>query len=261
MPRSLAGRRIAVTRGRSGEDALSATLLALGAAVLDAPSIVIAPPRSFADLDGALRELERTDWIAFASPNAVERTVERAAEIGVAPEALARPSLAAVGEATARRLRRLVRSPDLVPAGARGEALAAALAGRVRGQRVLVPRAEEGRPELVDGLTRAGAQVVAPVAYRTVAAPREALEPLVSALERGEVDAVVFASPSAVRSVLGALGGRASLLRGTVLAVMGPTTAGELRGRGLGADVQPAHSTGPALAEALADFLGPAGGG
>jgi hypothetical protein len=95
----------------------------------------------------------------------------------------------------------LLRAPDLVPAEARGEALAAALAPHVRGRRVLVPRAEEGRPELVDGLARAGADVVAPAAYRTVAAPPEALAPLGELLRAGAIDAIAWrAAARAVRS-------------------------------------------------------------
>jgi uroporphyrinogen-III synthase/uroporphyrinogen III methyltransferase/synthase len=257
MTPSLAGRRVAVTRGAGGDDPLSRRLRELGAEVLEAPSIALAPPASWSELDAALGELPATDWIAFASANAVERTVARAAELGILPAALARPRLAAVGHATAERLARLVRAPDLVPAEARGEALAAALAPEVRGRRVLVPRAQEGRPELVDGLTRAGAIVAAPVAYRTVAAPSEALAPLAAALAKGALDAVVFASPSAVRSVVESLGELRPLLGRATLAAIGPTTAAELRAVGFATVLQPAHASVDALAEALAEQLGP----
>lgn len=254
MPASLLGRRVAVTRGKGGEDALGARLRQLGAELLEAPAIAIAAPRSLAELDEALRGLEQVAWLAFASANAVERTVARAAELGIARAALGRPRLAAVGRATAARLASLVRAPDLVPSEARGDALAAALAGHVRGTRVLVPRAEEGRPELAEGLRRAGAEVIAPVAYRTVAAPPEALAPLARALADGVVDAVVFASPSAVRSVVAAVG--AELLRRTLLAAIGPTTAAELRAAGLPPSVQPTTSGGAELADAIAERLG-----
>jgi uroporphyrinogen-III synthase/uroporphyrinogen III methyltransferase/synthase len=255
---SLAGRRVAVTRA-GGDDALSRRLRELGAEVLEAPSIALAPPASFDELDAALRALGDTDWIAFASASAVERTVVRAAQLGIARAELARPRLAAVGRATAERLSQLVRSPDLVPGEARGEALAAALAPEVRGRRVLVPRAQEGRPELVEGLAGAGAVVVAPAAYRTVAAPPEALAPLARALNERAVDAVLFASPSAVRSVAAALGVSAPLLGQVLLAAIGPTTATELRAHGFAAILQPTTASADALAEAVAAQLGPHG--
>ena len=259
MNLSLSGRRVAVTHGSGGDDALSARLRELGAEVLEAPAIALGPPSSYAPIDEALRALGRTDWIAFASANAVERTVARAAELGVAPGALARPLLAAVGAATARRLTQLLRSPDLVPPEARGEALAAALAREVRGRRVLVPRAEEGRPELLAGLTQAGAEVIAPPVYRTLSASPAALAPLVLALVAGDLDAVTFASPSAVRSVVAALGVRAGLLSGIALAAIGPTTAAALAAAGFAGALQPERATGAGLADALAERLGPRG--
>jgi uroporphyrinogen-III synthase len=143
-----------------------------------------------------------------------------------------------------------------VPTEATGAALAAALARHVGGRAVLVPRAGEGRPELVDGLRAAGAEVIAPVAYRTVAAPPEALAPLGDLLEHGAVDAVAFASPSAVRSVVAALGPRAALLERVLLGAIGPTTAAALREAGLAPGAMPAEHTGEALAEALAEALG-----
>ncbi|GEJ57980.1 uroporphyrinogen-III synthase [Anaeromyxobacter diazotrophicus] len=257
MAPSLAGRRVAVTRGAGGDDPLARRLRQLGAEVLEAPAIALAPPGSFAELDAALRDLGATDWIAFASANCVERTLARAAELGVAAAALARPRLAAVGRATAAQLARLVRPPDLVPGEARGEALAAALAPQVRGLRVLVPRAEEGRPELVEGLVAAGATVVAPPAYRTVPAPPEALAELAAALAQGAVDAVAFASPSAVRSVAAALGAGRDLLGRAALAAIGPTTAAELQLLGFTRVVQPLRASAEALAEAIAEQLGP----
>ncbi len=168
----LARRTVVVTRSKGGDDALSARLRELGASVREIASLTFAPPADPAPLDAALRHLARFDWVAFASATAVERTVERLRALGLAPEALAALRLAAVGPATAERLARDVRQPDLVPAESTGEALAAALAPHVRGKRIFLPRPAEGRPELLDGLVAAGADVVAVEAYRTVPAAR-----------------------------------------------------------------------------------------
>jgi uroporphyrinogen-III synthase/uroporphyrinogen III methyltransferase/synthase len=250
-------RTVVVTRGKVGEDALSARLRELGAAVREVPSIVFAPPADPAPLDAALRDLAGFDWAVFASAVAVERTVERLGALGLAPAALAAVRLAAVGPATAERLAHAVREPDLVPAEARGEAMAAALAARVRGRRVFLPRPAEGRPELLAGLVAAGAEVAAVEAYRTLPAPPEEIRPIARWIEAGEIDAVAFASPSAVAAVVGALGGEAGLLHRVVLAAIGPTTSDALRAAGLDAAVQPERYTGADLAEALAARLGP----
>ncbi len=257
MAARLESRTVVVTRGKGGEDALSARLRDLGARVREIPSIAFAPPADPAPLDAALRQLGRFDWAVFASATAVERTVERLGALGVGRAALGALRLAAVGPATAERLARDVREPDLVPAEFTGEAMAAALAPRVRGKRVLLPRPAEGRPELLEGLAAAGAEVTAVEAYRTLPAPADAILPLGGWIEAGEVDAVAFASPSAVRAVVEGLGERATLLRRVALAAIGPTTAAALREAGLEVGVQPARHTGADLAEAIAARLAP----
>lgn len=246
-----------VTRSKGGEDALAARLAALGASVREIPSISFAPPADAAPLDAALRDLAAFDWAVFASATAVERTVERLRALGIDPSALGGRRLAAVGPATADSLARAVREPDLVPGEARGEAMAAALAPRVRGKRVLLPRPAEGRPELLEGLRAAGAHVTAVEAYRTVPAPPEAVRPLASWIRAGEVDAVAFASPSAVKAVVAGLGEDARLLSRVALAAIGPSTGDELRAAGFAVAAQPVRHTGTDLAEAIAARLGP----
>ncbi len=253
-PLPLAGRVVAITRAKGGDDALRSRLLELGAEVLETPAIAIGPPSSYEDLDAALRALPAARWVLFASVTAVERTVARAHAIDLPASTLVASWLrfGAVGKATAACLARLLRPPDLVPPEATGKALAEALAPGVHGLGVLVPRAEEGRPELVGILRRAGAVVLAPAAYRTVPAPRGSLDPLAQALERGRVDAVVFASPSAVRNAVSGLGPAAALLPQAVVAVMGPTTSAEATALGLKPAVQPARAWARDLADALA---------
>lgn len=256
-PPRLDNRTIVVTRSKGGEDALAARLAELGASVREIASISFAPPADAAPLDAALRAIETFEWAVFASATAVERTVERLRAIGMEPAALARRRLAAVGPATADALARAVREPDLVPSEARGEAMAIALKPHVRGKRVLLPRPADGRPELFEGLLAAGAHVVAVEAYRTVPAPPEVVRPLAGWIRAGEVHAVAFASPSAVKAVVVGLGEDASLLERVMLAAIGPSTGAAIRSAGLAVSTQPARYTGTDLAEAIAARLGP----
>jgi len=229
----------------------------IGAGVRELPSIIIGPPESWGPIDAAIRGLAGFDWVVFASGNGVERTLERMSALGVPRGALASRRLAAVGPATAKRLEREVRAPDFVPAEAKGAALAAELGPRVSGRKVLLPRAADGRKELPDGLVAAGALLTAPDAYRTVSAPAEALRRLGRWISAGEVDAVAFASPSAVKAVTGALGADRALLEKVVLAAIGPTTAAALRDAGFETGAMPPEYTASALAEAIATRLGP----
>ncbi|MEI7706054.1 MAG: uroporphyrinogen-III synthase [Deltaproteobacteria bacterium] len=255
-PPRLDGRRVAVTRGKGGDDPLAARLRELGAEVIPAPAISVAPPSSWSELDQALRELGRFEWIVFASATAVDMCLDRIAALSLPPPG-PETRLAAVGQATAGRLAERLRPPDLVPGQATGEGLAAALAPHARGRRVLVPRAEGGRPELVDGLAAAGALVRAVPCYRTLPAAPAEVSLLGDALAAGGVDAVAFASPSAVRSVVAALGARAALLERCAIAAIGPTTAAAVREYGLRVAVTPGEASAVALADAIAAHLGP----
>jgi len=250
------GRAVVVTRTTGGGDELSARLRELGLEVRELPAIELGPPADLRPLDAALRELERYHWVAFASAAAVERVLSRLDEMGLARSALAGRSLAAVGPATAERLRARLRAPDLVPGEASGAALAAALAPAVGGRRVLLPRAAEGRPELADGLVAAGAELTAVEAYRTVPVSAERLAPLAGWLRAGEVAAVAFASPSAVRAVAAAMGADPAPLAAVLLAAIGPTTAGALEEAGLPVGLVAARATGADLAQAIAARLG-----
>ena len=255
----LDGRRVAVTRGKGGEDPLSGRLRELGAKVLEVPAIAVAPPISWAEFDAAVHDLGQYDWIAFASATAVEATLSRIVALGMAPPPVG-TRLAAVGKATAHHLQERLRAPDLIPDHATGASLAEAMAPHMRGRRVLVPRAAEGRADLVEGLEAAGADVVAVPCYRTVQSPPAAVAPLGEALLDGRIDAVTFASPSAVKSVLAALGPRAAMLDRCALAAIGPTTAAALVESGLRVSVMPENPGAVELAEALARHLGPKDG-
>jgi uroporphyrinogen-III synthase len=255
VSRPLAGRTVVVTRGAGTDDALSSRLRDLGAEVLEFPAIALADAEDFGPLDAALGALERFDWVVFASAHAVEEAVRRLDALGLPRGGLADRRLACVGPATGARLEALVRAPDLMPSQATGDALAACLAPHVRGRAVLVPRAAQGRPELTDGLRAAGAEVVAPVAYRTLPAEPGSLSALGALLAGGRIDAVTFASPSAVQGTVAGLAADAARLSGVLLGAIGPTTAEALRAAGFTPGVVPGEHTAVALAESVAARL------
>lgn len=134
-----------------------------------APLEVVAMPvtRTVAALDpGALRQLlmAGVDVIVVASPRAAQQLAHAAvADL---------PAVWAVGPATRRALE-IAKIGARVPDGVRdGVELARAViaSGDVRGKKILVPRAEEGRTEPLELLRAAGAEVIEVIAYRTVPA-------------------------------------------------------------------------------------------
>lgn len=256
---SLRGARVLVTRAADDEGPLDAQIRARGGEPIAFPCIAFEGPADTAPLDAALRELAGARpprWVALSSPQAVRRLWARLEALGLAPaEALRRVSLAAVGAGTAEALRARGLAAALVPArGAGARALAEELSPRVRGQGVLLPRAEEGGGELGRSLSDAGAEVRDVTLYRTVAAA--APDPAgLAALRRRLVHGIVFASGSAASGFASLLGSEApALAAAATVACMGARCAAAARAAGLPVDAVAAGGF-PELLDALSASL------
>ena len=252
--------RVANTRHESPDGPLARALAQVGLVSWHCPTIAIAPADNPQDLNSALSALERFDWVVFTSAHAVEVACRRP-EWQAAAESGAIPRLAAIGRQTARRLAGLGYMPDVVPDQAGPGPLAAALvraAGTLEGTRVLWPRGDLARRDLGVALSRAGATVVAPVAYRTVPGRQESLAELASAIEEGRLDAIAFCSPSSAENLARGLSrGNLSLLTDrVVVGSIGPTTSAALASLGRRPDVEASEPSARGLAAALASRLG-----
>jgi uroporphyrinogen III methyltransferase/synthase len=253
---ALAGRRIVVTRPR--EDVrLRCLLEAEGAEVLELPAIRIAPPADYAALDGALSRIGEYAWIIFTSRNGVAAVIERLARRGAGPEALRGAQLAVIGPGTEDALRAHGLHAALSPAEFRAEALVEAFGRlRVRGLRMLLPRAEVARSVLPDGLRALGATVDVVAAYRTEPAVGQA-PAVLAAVREGRVDAVTFTSSSAVRHFVRLAGPEGLQGAGRALvACIGPVTAETARESGLRVGAVAAAYTLRGLVDALRVALG-----
>ena len=111
----LAGMTFVIARAESDAAAMVQPLEGLGARVLSAPAIRVGPIAGKGPLDTAIRTLERFDWLVFTSGNGVRYFIERLFELGFDLRALGRLKIAAIGPATAARLRDVGLVADLVP--------------------------------------------------------------------------------------------------------------------------------------------------
>jgi uroporphyrinogen-III synthase len=257
--------RVANTRDESPDGPLARALAAVGLVSWHCPTIAIAPADNPQDLVAALAALERFDWVVFTSAHAVDVACRRP-EWQRAAGSGAIPRLAAVGRQTARRLADLGYLPDVVPEQAGARPLTSALvsaAGTLEGTRVLWPRSNLARRDLAVALSRAGATVVAPVAYRTVPVGQESLAELAAAIEEGRLDAIAFCSPSSAENLVRGLsiGDLSLLTERVVVGSIGPTTSAALASLGRRPDVEAAEPSAKGLASALASRLGAEHGG
>ncbi len=207
--RPLFGKRVLITRTRRQASTLARLLAEEGAVPIELPAIEIEPAADEAAVEAAMNGLRAGvyGWVVFTSANAVELFFGLMRERGLDARAFAGAKAAAIGPATAEALAECGIVADAVP----DEYISEAVVGALReaplrpGDRILLPRAEGARPELVEGLRALGAEVNEVTLYRAAvpkAAPAEAL----SLLRDGGIDIVTFTSSSTVRNLAALLG-------------------------------------------------------
>jgi len=257
--RPLFGRCVLVTRSRPQVSGLRTRLTELGAEAIEMPTIRIEPPDSYAPLDAAIGRLLEYGVLVFTSANGVDAFFGRLALAGKDSRALP-PIVAAIGPATAERLAEHGVRADCQPATFTGEALAEALAEQhdLADVSVLLPRAAEAPPTVVDALREAGAAVDEVAAYQTLVGAEPDTE-TVERLMGGGVDLVTFTSSSTVRGFAAALGReRLPALPASVrFASIGPVTSVTARELGLTVAVEAAEHTIPGLVEAILHLFMP----
>ncbi|MEO6436777.1 MAG: uroporphyrinogen-III C-methyltransferase [Tepidisphaeraceae bacterium] len=238
----LFGQTIVVTRTGQQASELSDRLSELGAGVIEAPTIEIAPPTSADAVNTSMARLHTYDWVVFTSVNGVVETKSKLLEFGLDARAFGQAKVAVIGDATAAAVReRLCLNVALCPESFVAEALADALeaGSEINGRKFLLLRADIARPLLRQRLEQAGAQQVHDVAvYET--RPAQSLPPhLIDALEAKHVTWVTFTSSSMARNFVSLLGAdyRAKL-QGIKLASIGPITTAALKELGLEPTVQ-----------------------
>jgi uroporphyrinogen III methyltransferase/synthase len=251
--RPLSGRRIVVTRTRSQAGVLSEQLSAFGAEVIELPTIRIEPPtdlRAFAEL---VQDAHAYDWLVFTSPNGVTaffdlfyKLYDDAREIGGA-------RIAAIGPATAQRIKDFHLKVDLQPEEFVAESIVREFRkqGGVENLRILLARAEKARDLLPRELSALGAIVDEGLAYRTVPETRDVSGARRRLLEEG-ADLITFTSSSTVENFL-ALG--LAWPPGMKVASIGPVTSKTARDRGLDVAIEARRHDIPGLVEAVRKFF------
>ena len=251
--RPLSGKRIVVTRTRKQAGALTSQLRALGADVFELPTIRIEPPTDLREFAELVQDAHGYDWIVFTSPNGVDaffkifyKLYDDAREIGAA-------RIAAIGPATAQRVRDFHLHVDLQPEEFVAESIVGEFQkqGGVENLRILLARAEKARDVLPRELSKLGAIVDEAFAYRTVPETRDVTGARRRLLEEG-ADLITFTSSSTVENFL-ALG--LPWPKGMQIASIGPITSKTAVDHGLKIDIEARRHDIDGLVEAIRKFF------
>jgi uroporphyrinogen III methyltransferase/synthase len=247
----LSGKRILVTRPQAQAAALIDRLVELDAVPVVFPTIEIIASEDPSLLDRAILDLPAYRWVIFTSVNGVSAFWKRLGALGKTSADFLGIQVAAIGPATAQALRERGVEPGFVPDEYVAEAILPGL-GDVRGRRILLPRADIARKALVRALEEQGALPEEITVYRTL--PAQPDPQALAELERG-VDIATFTSSSTVRNFLELMGEHAAgLLRGTVIACIGPITAATAQEYGLPVHIVAETYTVDGLVDALIQY-------
>lgn len=254
----LFGKRIIITRTRAQSTRMADAISELGGDPILFPTIVIGPPDDFSGLDASIRKAGSFDWIIFTSVNGVEKFFERFFQIQDDIRSLAGPRIAAIGPMTAQVLHKRGMRVDVLAKEFVAEGVLAQFPEhKVRGKRFLIPRAQEAREILPEGLAEMGGQVTVVATYKTGIPADSDVATVRRLLQEGKVDAVTFTSSSTVRHFARMLDepDLAKLLDATIVASIGPVTSETIRDMGFPVHVEASKFTVEGLVNALVEHF------
>lgn len=252
--RPLFGQRIVVTRTREQASQLSHQLRELGAEVLEIPTIKIQPPDEKQPLVEALQGIGEYNWLVFTSPNGVTAFFEYFLKAYDDIRALGNVRFAAVGPATAAKLKELNLRVDVMPDEYIAKKVGAAIHKfeDVENLRVLLARAQVANPELVKELEDLGAIVDDVAVYKTVPETEDTNGAAARLAESG-ADWITFTSSSTVENFHARfdLPKLMKQFSGLQLASIGPETTKAITALGLKPAIEAKQHTIDGLASAL----------
>jgi len=251
--RPLFGKRIVVTRTRQQAGVLTKALAALGADVIELPTIRIEEPHNRMAFGELVQDCHTYDWIVFTSPNGVEAFFKMFYKLYNDARSIGGAKIAVIGPGTADKVREYRMAVDLMPdKDFVAEGLIKAFKDNlsVENSTILWVRADGAREVIANELTGLGAIVDEAIAYRTVAEKEDNLNALARLKEEG-ADMITFTSSSTVECFL-ELG--VPLPEKIKIASIGPVTSATIKKHGLKADVSAKEHTIPGLVAAIEKF-------
>ena len=250
--------RVLVGRARHQAGALSSELRKFGAEIIEIPFIEIKPPRSYASLDSALKNLARYDWLILTSVNGVDAVQARMRKLRLSKHLLQQVSVAAIGPATRKAVESIGLKVDVVPKEYVAESVVESLRDRVKGNRILLARARVARDVIPRELRKLGAIVDVVEAYETLVpkSSRARLQQVFKDTNR-RPHVITFTSSSTARNFV-ALAGKKVWRRAPrpsehdlLFASIGPVTSATMRELGLPVNIEAKEYTIPGLVAAI----------
>jgi|WetSurMetagenome_2_1015567.scaffolds.fasta_scaffold00123_26 uroporphyrinogen III methyltransferase / synthase len=240
----------------------------LGASIFMYPTIRTVLPDDYSELDRTIDNLGSYHWLVFTSVNGVRYFMARLLERGKSLDLLDGLKVCAIGPKTARAVAEYGLPVDMTPEAFNADGLISAFIQEAKagqdsryktsnllGLRILLPRAENAGDTFPERITELDGQIDCPTAYRTVN-PATYDSKLANLFKSGKITITTFTSAAALRNFIEAMGDESvDMLRGTVIAAIGPVTAKAVETVGLKAKIIPKKATVEAMVDDITCFV------
>lgn len=197
----LFGQKVVVTRSRTQSSRLVQEIIQRGGEAIEVPAISIHPTES-SELDKAIESVDTYQYIVLTSENGVNVLFNRVEALGKDARCFGNTKFVAIGTGTARALKQYGIKADIMPERYVGEEVVAAMKPHLKStDHILVPRAMEARPYIVDALSEM-ATVTEIKTYETKVEVSQELSALKEALKAPESVKLTFTSSSTVKNFM-----------------------------------------------------------
>ena len=228
----LLGKNIVVTRGITQRGDIINQLRRLGANAISIPTIEIKEIRPNNRLDKAIIDIDKYNYIIFTSINGANIFFKRLFELGYDARKIAGIKVGAIGSSTAKTISQYGINVDFIPKEYVGESLVNELKPKLsKEDKVLIPRAKNGRPYLVEELSKTC--IVEEIkTYETVKSTEESGY-VIENLKEFDSYYILFSSPTTFINFKKIVGKDSEniLNKGKIISI-GPVTSKTIKGQG-----------------------------
>ena len=244
---------VLISRPKGQGADFSAKLKNLGANVFHFDSMIIKSPDDWTLVDHEIKKIDSFDWLVFTSANGVEKFLQRFLQLGFDIRILSNLKIACIGPSTALALKLFHIYPDLIPPRHDAEGLIEALAPLVKGGKVLLARAREGRALLSQELSKI-CQITDLHVYSQSPPSQEQIGNIKKMLSHTSMDYVAVTSSNSAKVIFDSLGDLLAprIYAGkTKVVAISPLTSEQVKDLGWGSGLSSANFTTDGMIEEM----------
>ena len=248
---------ILITRPEDQAKDFIEALKAQGAEPISFPTIRIISPRGWVKVDKAIENLTTYDVLIFTSVNGVKFFFQRLKEKGKNIGPLKKLKMVAIGPKTAAAIEQFHLRVDIIPKKFQAESVVEALEkDGITGKRFLLPRAEKARDVLPKEITKRGGNIDVVTVYRT-GRVKGNIQEVKELFRKKLIHVITFTSSSTVKNFVDLLAEKniSEMIKGAVVASIGPITADTAASLGIRTDIMPENYTIPGLVKAISEYF------